>query len=50
MDRTGGKTMAQRANEQARKIFADHHPKYISGQQAKEIDKIAKAVQKWVQA
>jgi trimethylamine---corrinoid protein Co-methyltransferase len=46
-NRTGGKDMAQRANEQARKILAHHHPEYVTAVQAKEIDKIAHAAQKW---
>ena len=47
MDRTGGKDMAQRANEQARKILDEHHPEYVTETQAKEIDKIAKEAQEY---
>ena len=47
MQQTGGKDMARRANEQARKILEEHHPEYVTQQQAKEIDKIAKAAQQY---
>ncbi len=47
MMRTGGKDMAERANAQARKILAEHHPEYVTEAEAKEIDKIAKAAQEW---
>jgi trimethylamine--corrinoid protein Co-methyltransferase len=45
MNNTGGKDMAQRANEQAKKILAEHYPVYVSESEAKEIDKIAKEAQ-----
>lgn len=47
MQQTGGKDMAQRANEQARKILDEHHPEYVTDKQAKVIDRIAKAAQKY---
>ena len=47
MERTGGKDMAQRANVEARKILAEHNPEYVTEAEAKEIDKIAAAAQKW---
>lgn len=47
MQKTGGKDMAQRANEQARKILNEHHPEYVTEEQAKEIDRIAKAAQQY---
>ena len=47
MQKTGGKDMAQRANEQARKILKEHHPEYVTEQQAKEIDRIAKAAKQY---
>ena len=31
------------ANEQATKILNEHHPEYVTEEQAKEIDRIAKA-------
>jgi len=43
MQKTSGKDMAQRADEQAGKILNEHHPEYVTQQQAKEIDRIAKA-------
>ena len=46
-EQAGGKDMAQRANVQARKILAEHNPEYVTEAQAKEIDKIAAAAQKW---
>ena len=39
--------MAQRANEQARKILNEHHPQYVTEEQAKDIERIAKAAQKY---
>ena len=48
IEKTGGKDMSQRANVEARKILAEHHPEYVTGEQAKEIDKIARAAQKWL--
>ena len=47
MQKTGGKDMAQRANEQVRKILNEHHPEYVTEQQAREIDRIAKAAQRY---
>ena len=47
MQKTGGKDMAQRANEQARKILNEHHPEYVTEEQAKDIERIAKAAQKY---
>ena len=41
----GGKDMRQRANERAREILDTHHPKPLSDDQEREIDKIAKAAQ-----
>ena len=37
----GGKDMRQRANERARKILAEHHPKPLTDDQEREIDRIA---------
>ena len=45
MDKTAGKDMAQRANERARRILAEHHPQYVTDEQAKEIDRIAAEAQ-----
>ncbi len=42
---TGGKDMRQRANAQARKLLAEHHPRPLSPQQEAEIDKMALAFQ-----
>lgn len=47
MQKTGGKDMAQRANEQARKILKEHYPEYVTEEQANEIDGIAKAAQQY---
>lgn len=47
MKKTGGKDMCQRANVEAKRILAEYHPEYVSKEQAKEIDKIAHAAQKW---
>jgi len=47
MQRTGGRDMAQRANEPARKILNEHHPAYVTEYQAKGIDRIAKAAQQY---
>jgi len=41
----GGKDMRQRANEMARKILAEHHPKPLTEDQAAEVDRIARAAQ-----
>ena len=35
----GGKDMRQRANERARQILADHHPKPLTDEQEREIDR-----------
>ena len=42
----GATTMRQRANAEARRILAEHHPEYVSEEQAAEIDRIARAAQK----
>ena len=42
---TGGKDMAQRANEQAKEILKNYHPIYVTDQEANEIDKIAREAQ-----
>jgi len=34
------------ANEEARRILETHHPEYVTEEQAKEIDKIAKEAQR----
>lgn len=47
MKKTGGKDMCQRANVEAKRILAEHHPEYVTKEQAKEIDKIAHEAQKW---
>ena len=47
MERTGGKDMSQRTNEQARKILNEHHPEYVTQEQAREIDRIAEAAQQY---
>ncbi len=47
MEGTGGKDMRMRANEEARRILAQHHPRYVSEEQAKEIDRIAREAQRW---
>lgn len=41
----GGKDMRQRANDRAKEILATHHPKPLTDDQEKEIDRIAKAAQ-----
>ena len=48
MEATGGKDMRLRANEEARRILARHHPRYVSEEQAKEIDRIAREAQRWL--
>ncbi|MFH1968871.1 MAG: trimethylamine methyltransferase family protein, partial [Verrucomicrobiota bacterium] len=45
MNQTGGKDMRERARDLARKILAEHHPVYVTEQQAKEIDRIAAEAQ-----
>ena len=47
MQQTGGKDMAQRAKKEARKILKEHHPEYVTKEQAKEIDRIAQAAQQY---
>ncbi len=49
MDKTGGKDMKERANEEANRILAIHHPEYVTKEEAEEIDKIANSAQKWIQ-
>ncbi len=41
----GGKDMRQRANERARSILAEHHPKPLSEDQERDIDRIAQSAQ-----
>ncbi len=43
--KTGGQDMRQRATVEARRILAEHHPRYVSHKQAREIDRIAAAAQ-----
>lgn len=43
---SGGKDMRERANERARKILAEHHPKPLTDDQEREIDRIALDAQK----
>jgi len=45
---SGAKDMRQRANDQARKIMAEHHPEYIDEKTKAELDKLAVAQQKEV--
>ncbi len=47
--KTGGKDMQERANEEAKRILATHHPEYVTKQEAEEIDKIAHSAQTWIQ-
>ena len=42
----GGKDMRQRANEEARRILASHHPQYVTEKQMRELDRISKDAQK----
>jgi len=42
----GGKDMRQRANERARRILAEHHPKPLTDEQEQEIDRIALEAQR----
>jgi trimethylamine---corrinoid protein Co-methyltransferase len=44
---TGGKDMAQRANEQAKILLQEEYPVYVTDQEAKEIDKIAREAQEF---
>jgi trimethylamine--corrinoid protein Co-methyltransferase len=48
MAKTGGKDMRQRANDQARRILADHRPRYVTEEQEREIDRIAAEAQNWL--
>lgn len=48
MQKTGGKDMYQRANEEARRILSEHHPSYVTDRQAMEIDRIAREAQAWL--
>ncbi len=48
MELSGGKDMRMRANDEARRILAAHHPQYTSAAQAKEIDAIAAEAQRWL--
>ncbi|HET6457175.1 MAG TPA: trimethylamine methyltransferase family protein, partial [Armatimonadota bacterium] len=43
---SGGKDMRQRANERARRILAEHHPKPLTDEQEREIERIALDAQK----
>jgi trimethylamine:corrinoid methyltransferase-like protein len=42
----GGKDMRQRANETARQILKEHHPKSLDETQARELDRLAWKMQK----
>ncbi len=48
MTKTGGKDMQQRANQEARRILAEHYPQYVTEEQAREIDRIAREAQQWL--
>ncbi len=48
MAKTGGKDMRQRANDEARRILAEHHPRYVTEEQGREIDRIAEEAQNWL--
>jgi trimethylamine--corrinoid protein Co-methyltransferase len=43
----GGKDMRQRANERARQILASHHPRPLTAEQERELDRISQAAQQW---
>jgi len=43
----GGLDMRQRANVRAREILATHHPRPLSPEQEREIDRLAHAAQQW---
>ena len=45
MAQTGGKDMRDRAREQAAKILQEHHPEYVTADQAKQIDEIVAEAQ-----
>jgi trimethylamine--corrinoid protein Co-methyltransferase len=47
MQKTGGKDMAQRANEQAKKLLQEDCPEYVTDKQAKEIDRISREAQQF---
>ena len=40
-------SVLKRANEQARKILAEHYPQYVTETQAREIDRITKEAQEY---
>jgi len=42
----GGKDMRQRANSMARKILSEHHPAAVDEAQARELNRLAAAMQK----
>lgn len=44
----GGKDMRERANQRAREILETHHPKPLTDEQEREIDRIAQAAQQRV--
>jgi trimethylamine:corrinoid methyltransferase-like protein len=46
----GGKDMRQRANERARQLLATHHPKPLTPEQERELDRISVAAQQWALA
>lgn len=45
-EQDGAKTMADRANEIARKILAEHRPHHVTPDQQREIERMAIAMQK----
>jgi trimethylamine---corrinoid protein Co-methyltransferase len=47
MEKTGGKDIRARANDEARRILSVHKPTYVSEAQAREIDLIAREAQRW---
>ncbi|MFB3879720.1 MAG: trimethylamine methyltransferase family protein [Armatimonadota bacterium] len=46
----GGKDMRQRANERARHLLATHHPRPLTPEQERELDRISQAGQQWALA
>jgi trimethylamine--corrinoid protein Co-methyltransferase len=46
----GGKDMRQRANERARQLLATHHPRPLTPEQERELDRISVAAQQWALA
>lgn len=48
MEKTGGKDMRERAKDMAKKILDEHHPEYVTPEQAAEIDSIAAEAQQWL--